>query len=40
MKLIEAAGIQIAICAIFTREFAEQDPEDFARRVLVDRRSG
>jgi riboflavin kinase/FMN adenylyltransferase len=37
MKLIEAAGIQIAICADFTREFAEQDPEDFARRVLVEK---
>ncbi len=36
MKLIEAAGIQVAICADFTREFAEQHPEDFAKRVLVE----
>jgi riboflavin kinase/FMN adenylyltransferase len=34
MKLIEAAGIQVVICADFTREFAEQNPEDFARNVL------
>lgn len=36
MKLIEASGMQIVVCADFTREFAEQHPEDFARRVLVD----
>jgi riboflavin kinase/FMN adenylyltransferase len=37
MKLIEASGIQVAICADFTREFAEQNPEDFARRVLAEK---
>jgi riboflavin kinase/FMN adenylyltransferase len=37
MKLIEASGIQIVICADFTREFADQHPDDFARNVLVDR---
>jgi riboflavin kinase/FMN adenylyltransferase len=37
MKLIEASGVQAAICADFTREFAAQDPEDFARRVLVEK---
>jgi len=36
MKLIEASGMQIVICADFTREFAEQHPEDFAKRLLVD----
>ncbi len=36
MKLIESSGMQIVICADFTREFAEQNPEEFARRVLVD----
>ena len=36
MRFIEAAGIQTVICADFTREFAEQNPEDFARRVLVE----
>ena len=36
MKLIEASGMQIVVCADFTREFAEQHPEEFAKRVLVD----
>lgn len=35
MKLLEAAGVQIVICADFTREFAEQNPETFAHDVLV-----
>ncbi len=35
MKLIEGSGMQIVICADFTREFAEQHPEEFAREVLV-----
>ena len=34
MRLIEAAGIEVVICANFTREFADQNPEDFAREVL------
>ena len=34
MKLLAAAGIEIVICANFTRTFAEQHPEDFARDVL------
>jgi riboflavin kinase / FMN adenylyltransferase len=34
MKLLAAAGIDIVICANFTRAFAEQHPEDFARDVL------
>jgi riboflavin kinase/FMN adenylyltransferase len=36
MKLIESLGIQVVICADFTREFAEQNPEEFANRVLVE----
>lgn len=35
MKLIETAGIQVVICAEFNREFADQNPEEFARNVLV-----
>jgi len=34
MKLLAAAGIDIVICANFTRAFADQNPEDFARKVL------
>lgn len=34
MKLFAEAGIDIVICAKFTRTFAEQHPEDFARDVL------
>ncbi len=34
MKLLAAAGIDIVICANFTRTFAEQHPEDFARDIL------
>jgi len=36
MKLLAASGIDIVICANFTRAFAEQHPEDFARTVLHD----
>jgi riboflavin kinase/FMN adenylyltransferase len=36
MKFIESSGMQIVICADFTRVFAEQNPEEFARRVLVE----
>ncbi len=36
MKLIESSGMQVVICADFTREFAEQNPEEFARHVLVE----
>jgi riboflavin kinase / FMN adenylyltransferase len=34
MKLIAASGIDVVICANFTRAFADQNPEDFAREVL------
>jgi len=36
MKLIESSGMQVVICADFDRQFAEQHPEDFARRILVE----
>ncbi|MDA8423537.1 MAG: bifunctional riboflavin kinase/FAD synthetase [Nitrospiraceae bacterium] len=34
MKLLAASCIDVVICANFTRAFAEQHPEDFARSVL------
>lgn len=34
LRLFEAAGIELVICANFTRVFADQHPEDFAREVL------
>lgn len=34
IRLFDAAGIQVVICASFTRAFAGQDPEAFARDVL------
>jgi riboflavin kinase/FMN adenylyltransferase len=34
MKLLAAAGIEVVICANFTRVFADQNPDDFAREVL------
>ncbi len=37
MELIEANGIDLVICADFTRQFADQRPRDFARNVLVDK---
>jgi riboflavin kinase/FMN adenylyltransferase len=37
MKLFEAAGIEVVICANFTRAFADQNSEDFAREVLYKR---
>jgi riboflavin kinase/FMN adenylyltransferase len=36
MKLLEAAGIEAVICADFTRAFADQHPDDFARKVLYE----
>ena len=36
MKLLEHAGIQVAVCAEFDRAFADQHPEEFARRILVE----
>jgi riboflavin kinase/FMN adenylyltransferase len=34
MRLFSAAGIDVVICASFTRAFADQNPEDFAREIL------
>jgi len=34
MKLLAASGIDVVICAKFTRAFADQNPDDFAREVL------
>ncbi len=34
MRLLEVAGLDVVICAKFTRAFADQNPEDFAREVL------
>jgi len=34
MRLFEQAGIEVVVCANFTRSFADQNPEDFARDVL------
>jgi len=34
MKLFSATGLDVVICANFTRTFADQNPEDFARTVL------
>ena len=34
LRLFEVAGIEVVICANFTRVFADQHPEDFAREVL------
>lgn len=34
MRLLEKAGLDVVICAKFTRTFADQNPEDFAREVL------
>ena len=35
MELIEACGIDRVICADFTRQFADQQPRDFAKNILV-----
>jgi len=36
MELFEAYGIEVVICAEFTREFAAIPPEDFIKNILVD----
>ena len=35
MELIEACGIDQVVCADFTRQFADQQPRDFAKNILV-----
>lgn len=36
MDLIAQCGIDMTICADFTRQFADQRPREFARNILVD----
>lgn len=36
MELIAVCGINITICADFNRQFADQQPRDFAKNILVD----
>ena len=35
MAQIEAAGVDVVLCAKFTPEFASQNPDDFVKEVLV-----
>lgn len=37
MELIENCGIDLVVCADFTRQFADQHPRDFAKNILVER---
>ncbi len=36
LRLIEEQGIDVVICAPFSRDFARQTPEDFVKRILYD----
>ncbi|MBN2107680.1 MAG: bifunctional riboflavin kinase/FAD synthetase [Deltaproteobacteria bacterium] len=37
IRLIEAIGIDCLVCENFTRQFAEQPPEEFIKNIIVDR---
>ncbi len=37
MELIEACGINLVICADFTRKFADQQPRDFSKNILSEK---
>jgi len=37
MMLIESFGIDVVICAAFTREFSAMEPREFVKSILVDR---
>ncbi|MCH2392255.1 MAG: bifunctional riboflavin kinase/FMN adenylyltransferase, partial [Nitrospinales bacterium] len=37
MELIKECGIELVICADFTRQFSDQHPREFARDILVKR---
>ena len=37
MELIEECGIELVICADFTRQFSDQHPRDFAHDILAER---
>ena len=35
MELIEECGIDLVVCADFTRQFADQHPREFAQNILA-----
>ena len=37
MELIESCGVNMVICADFTRKFADQQPRDFSRNILFEK---
>jgi riboflavin kinase / FMN adenylyltransferase len=37
MELIESCGINMVICADFTRKFADQQPRDFSKNILFEK---
>jgi riboflavin kinase / FMN adenylyltransferase len=37
VRLIDAIGIDCLVCENFTRQFAEQPPEEFIKNIIVDR---
>ena len=37
MELIEECGIDLVVCADFTRQFSDQHPREFAHDILVKR---
>ena len=37
VRLIDGVGIDILVCENFTRQFAEQPPEEFIKNIIVDR---
>jgi riboflavin kinase/FMN adenylyltransferase len=37
VRLIDAIGIDFLVCENFTRQFAEQPPEEFIKNIIVDR---
>jgi riboflavin kinase / FMN adenylyltransferase len=37
MELIESCGINLVICADFTRQFADQQPRDFSKNILFEK---
>ncbi|PIE34587.1 riboflavin biosynthesis protein RibF [candidate division KSB3 bacterium] len=36
-EIIRQCGIDVLICMVFTQEFAAQDPEEFVKKVLVEK---
>jgi riboflavin kinase/FMN adenylyltransferase len=37
MELIDSCGINLVICADFTRQFADQQPRDFSKNILFEK---